>query len=273
MKKIRIGLFSIGFVLFSMLLVSCTQSREDKTNTVIMKLKLVEPQKTSLKYRIESLKHQAEGEDSIRILKLEKQLSDEEISKRITKAFNKIFTDKEVDEIYYFVQSNAYEKFFNSEEFSHAMSTQFKEINDEINNIKANLGKQIKRPKNRFKPIQIDRKNGFYIAVNYNFSTKKKDIKLEKKPSLTFEDILEVKKVLGNRNNKPEISLTFTKEGAKKLYILTKENIGNSLAIVVNKQIVLMPIISSVISGGKINVGGVFSEEKADELIKGLKEK
>ena len=73
--------------------------------------------------------------------------------------------------------------------------------------------------------IPIDKENGFYATVDYNYSTEKADIKLEDKPSLTPKDILEVKKVLSSYNDRPEISIVFTKEGAKKFmeYVLSED--------------------------------------------------
>ncbi len=264
-------LFLIGFA--SILLMNCTQSRKDKTNIIINKLNLVETQKTSFNYQIEPLKYQATGDDSISILRLEKEMSDEKIVKRIREAFNDILSDKEVNDIYNFIQSSAYNKFFKSGELFNAISTQFKDINEEINNIKANFNNPVAKPKDKFKPIPIDRENGFYVTVDYNYSIENKDIKLEDKPSLTTKDILEIQKVFSNYNNKPEISIVFTKEGAQKFYILTKENIGTPLAIVIGKKIVSLPIINSEIIGGKASVSGDFTEKEIDEMIKLLKEK
>ena len=99
------------------------------------------------------------------------------------------------------------------------------------------------------------------------------DIKWEDIPSLTPEDILEAKKVYSSYDERPEISILFTKEGAKKFQILTKENIGKPLAIVVANRIVSMPTVNSEIIGGRANISGDFSEEEIDEMIKILKEK
>ncbi len=271
MNKIRTRLLAIGFILIS--LVSCGQSRQDKTETIIKKLNLVESQKTSFNFQIEPLKYQASGKDSVRILELEKLLSDEEIVKRIGKTFNEVLSDKEVNEIYDFVQSSAYEKFFNSGELFNAISAQFQDINDEIDNITKNFSEPVKKPINKFEPIQVDKENGFYATVNYNYSTENKDIKLVDKPSLTTKDILEVKKEFSSYNDRPEISIVFTKEGAKKFYILTKENIGNPVAIVIANHIVSMPTINSEIIGGKARISGDFSEEEIDKMIEILKEK
>jgi len=273
MDKMRTRLLSIGLILISISLVSCGQSRQDKTETIINKLNLIETQKTSFKFQIEPLKYQATGKDSIRILELEKLLSDEEIVKRISETFNEVLSDKELNDIYNFVQSSAYEKFFNSGELFEAISVRFSDINDEIDNITLNFSEQVEKPTKKFKPIPIDKENGFYATVDYNYSTENTDIKLKDKPSLTPKDILEVKKVFSSYNDRPEINIVFTKEGAKKFYILTKENIGKPVAIVIANHIVSIPTVNSGIIGGKASISGDFSEEEIDEMIKILKEK
>lgn len=273
MDKMRTRLLSIGLVLITISLVSCGQSRQDKTKTIINKLNLIETQKTSFEFQIEPLKYQATGQDSVRIIELEKLLSDEEIVKRISETFGEVLSDKEVNDIYNFVQSSAYEKFFNSGELFKAISAQFQDINKEIDNITKNFSEQIVKPTKKFEPIQVDKENGFYATVDYVYSTENKDVKLEDKPSLTSKDILEVQKVFSSYNDKPEISIVFTKEGAKKFYILTKENIGKPVAIVIAKHIVSMPTVNSEIIGGKASISGDFSEEEIDKMITILKEK
>ncbi|MEQ9147319.1 MAG: hypothetical protein RLP13_03505 [Cytophagales bacterium] len=269
----RTRLLSMGFILISISLVSCGQSRQDKTEIIIKKLNLIETQKTSFKFQIEPLKYQAIGKDSVRILELEKLLSDEEIVKRISETFNEVLSDKEVNDIYHFAQSSAYEKFFNSGELFKAISAQFQDINDEIDNIKKNFSEPINKPTKKFEPIPVDKENGFYATVDYNYSTENKDIKLEDKPSLTSKDILEVKKEYSSYNDRPEISIVFTKEGAKKFYILTKENIGKPVAIVIANHIVSMPTVNSEIIGGKASISGDFAEEEIDKMIEILKKK
>ena len=271
--KIRIRILSIGLLLLSMSLVSYGQSRQDKIEIIINKLNLIETQKESFKFQLEPLKYQVTGKDSIRILEIEKLLSDEEIDKRISETFNKILSDKDVNDIYDFVQSGAYEKFIKTGKLYKAVSVQFRDINEEMGNIMKNVNKQVEEPVKKFEPLPINRENGFYATVDYNYPTENKDIKWEDKPSLTPHDILEVKKVFSSRNNRSEINIVFTKEGAKKFYILTKKNIGKPIAIVIGNHIVPMPIVYADIMTGKAVISGNFSEDEIDEMIKVLKEK
>lgn len=276
MKKTGIKLLLIGLILTS--LVSCGQSRQEKTIAIINKLKLVENQKQHYTFQLEPLKFQAIGNDSIRIIELEKQLSDDKIAKQISLAFDEVFSDSEIDDFYKFMQTDAFDKFLNSAETYKVIASKFKDIDKEIEIITNNFreSSEIKifeeLPK-KFEPIFVDKNDGFYATVDYTYSTEDKDIKLENTPSLTSKDISEVKKTYSSYNDKPEISIVFTKNGARKFYILTKENIGKPIAVVIGKHIVSMPTMNAEIMGGKANISGNFSEEEIDKMIETLKEK
>jgi len=273
MRKHCIKVVSIGLLLLSMVFVAFTQTRNDKTLAIINKLNLIENQKTNFQFQIEALKYQAKGNDSIKISELEKQLTDEEIVKRLTETFTEMLSDAEINDLYEFLQSSAFEKFFSSGEMSAAISDKFSDINSEIERISNNFGKSIEKPTKKFQPIPVDRENGFYAAVGYKNSMADKDVLLEETPSLTTRDILEVKKVFSTYSDRSEISIVFTKEGARKFYLLTKENIGKPVAIVIDKHIVSIPKVLSEIVGGKASISGDFSEDEIDQMIEILKRK
>lgn len=187
---------AVVLILITTSLVSYGQSRQEKTEAIIKKLNLIENQKTNYKFQIEPLKYQITGIDSIRIIQLEKQLSDDEIIKRISSAFNEVFSENEINDIYQSIQTSAFKKFFNSGETYKVIASKFKDIDKEIEVITKNISGKVEKNTKKFEPIPVDRENGFYATVDYTFSTIDKDIKLENKPSLTSKDILEVKKVL-----------------------------------------------------------------------------
>ncbi len=268
MKNLTITIIIIAVYLLS---TSCNSLRKDsrqhKTTVIINKMNLIENQKTNFSPNIQFLKEQATGEDSIKLVELEKLLSDNEILRRISKTFNEKLSNKEINDIYRFVQTDAYEKLFNSVDLAEAVSSQFQDINDEIYNIAENIRKQIAKPNDKVELMKVDKEDGFYETVNYDSSIKKEDIKLADKPSLDFKDVLEVKKVFNEYINQAEIRINFTKEGAKKLHILTKKNIGKPIAIVISKQIVSVPIVNSEIKNGEVNISGNLSEEEIDEIV------
>ena len=268
-KKLRI--LSIGVIIFITSIVSWGQSRQEKTEAVIKRLNLVENQKMNFEFLIEPLKYQATGHDSIKIIELEKILSDEEIIKRLSIAFNELFSDKEIKDIYKFIHTSAFDKFFNSEQTYKVIASQFNDIDEEIKAITQHLNKKVEIPTQKFEPIPVDKEDGFYATVNYTHLTENKNIKLEDNPSVTSEDILEIKKEYSkNNDNRPEISIVLTDDGARKFYLLTKENIGKPIAIVIDNKIVSIPKVQSEIIGGKVKISGDFSENEIDKMIKKL---
>lgn len=270
-KKTRI--LAITPLLCLIALLSCGQSRQNKTEVIINKLNQIETIKTNYHSQLEPLKAQATVNDSIKILEIEKQLSEDKIVKRISSAFNELFSDDEINVIFEFIQTSAFEKVIQSRDTHRLIASQFEDIDKEIKKITGNYSKVVEIPKEKFTPIPVDKQNGFYATVDYTPFTKNEDIILENNPFITSKDIQVVKKTYSNYNNKPEISIMFTKAGAQKFYLLTKENIGKPVAIVLAKQIVSIPIINSVIKEGKSIITGDFSEEEINKLIKILQEK
>lgn len=272
LSKIRTKLLSIGLIFISIALVSCGQTRQEKTIVIIKKLNLIENQKQSYEFQLEPLKNQARGNDSIKILELEKQLSEDEIIKKFSSALNESFSEDEINDIYNFIQSSAFEKFFNSNETNKIIASRFQDIDKEIEVITNSFSKIVEKPTKKFEPIPVDKEDGFYATIDNSYSTEDKDIKLENNPSLTSTDILEIKKVNNKYNdNRPEISIVLTKEGARKFYLLTKENIRKPIAIVIDKKIVSIPIIQTVIMEGKARISGDFTEKEIDKMIEKLK--
>jgi hypothetical protein len=269
--------FSLAAILLIFVsLCSYGQNRTEKTITIINKLNLVENQKTNYKFQLEPLKYQATGNDSISLLEIEKQLTEEEILKRITSVFDETYNEGEINDIYNFIQTSAFEKLFKSGEIFKAISAKFSNIDLEIERIYNNFNEPIEKSTYKFEPISVDKEDGFYATIDYNslINIQDKNVKLENNPSLTFKDIIEAKKTYRNStDNKAEISITLTKEGARKFYLLTKENIGKPIAIVIERQIVSMPVVQSEIMGGKVNISGDFSEKEIDRMIETLKGK
>jgi len=268
-----IRLLTAGLFLVSVTFVAYGQTREEKTAAIISQWDLIRGQKTNYKYRLEPLKYQATGNDSIRIIRLEKQLSDEEIGKKVSSAFNETFSEAEITTIYEFIQTSAFEKFFKSGEIYQVILSKFKDIDEEIQEITGNISKQVEPPIKKFIPVPVDKEDGFYETVDYTFETADKDLKLADNPSLSLKDIQEVKKVFNSYNNRPEISIEFTKDGAGKFYTLTRDNIGKPIAIVIAKQIVSIPKVKSEITNGKASISGDFSEKEIDKMIETLGKK
>ncbi|MBT7994560.1 MAG: hypothetical protein HN691_06760 [Bacteroidetes bacterium] len=274
-KKEQKGIFSIALILIVFVSIcSYGQSKQEKTNAIIDKFNLIENQKSNYKFQLEPLKYQAIGKDSIRLIELEEKITEEEINKRISAAFDEIYTDEEINSIYYFIQTSAYEKLYNSEETYKIFAGHFKDIDKEIEKLSDNFNDIFDEPIKKFKPIAVDREDGFYATIDYNSLSNDEDIELASNPSISIQDILDVKKEFSNYgDDQAEIMITLNKEGARKFYLLTKENIGKPIAIVIDKHIISMPIVNSEIMGGQASISGDFTEKEVDRMIKKLKAK
>ncbi|MGE0267242.1 MAG: protein translocase subunit SecD [Candidatus Omnitrophota bacterium] len=67
------------------------------------------------------------------------------------------------------------------------------------------------------------------------------------------------------------ISLTLNGDGAKQFGILTKDNVGRRLAIIMDGQVLSAPNINEPIMGGKAQITGQFSYEEASILALSLR--
>jgi len=71
--------------------------------------------------------------------------------------------------------------------------------------------------------------------------------------------------------SRPEVSMTMDSEGTKKWARLTKENIGKSVAIVLDGYVRSYPTVNSEITGGRSSITGLESVEEAQDLANILK--
>ena len=71
--------------------------------------------------------------------------------------------------------------------------------------------------------------------------------------------------------SRPEVSMTMNAEGAKTWARLTKENIGKSIAIVLDDYVRSFPNVNSEITGGRSSITGLETVEEAKDLANILK--
>jgi preprotein translocase subunit SecD len=71
-------------------------------------------------------------------------------------------------------------------------------------------------------------------------------------------------------SNEPIVSITFNDEGAKLFEKITKENVGEQLAIFLDGTLMSAPRINEAIGGGKAIISGNFTPEVARELVRNL---
>lgn len=100
------------------------------------------------------------------------------------------------------------------------------------------------------------------INSNYRYS-------VEKKAGLTGELLVDAQMTYYRGN--PSIVFKFNAEGTQKFAKITKENIGKSLAIILDNEVIMAPKINSSITNGSGIISGSFTEEEAVKIAKILK--
>ena len=265
----------VVFVLLFTLLAapfSYGQGKEKKINNIIDQLDF--RNKTDLTERLEYLNSRAKEEDSVSLTEVENLLANRELREVIVQNFDEYFTDKEINELHKIMNSDVFQKLSNSSLFN-SYSKLYMIINDQLDLIENSItSRRIfdSTPKIELTLIPVEREDGFYATIDYDSNNGEQELVLEATPSITKKDILEVKKEIDSYKH-PYISVTLNEEGTNKFHLLTQENIGKPIAIVIDKHIVMSPTVQAPISGGKVQISGNFSEEDIDRMINILKDK
>ena len=74
-----------------------------------------------------------------------------------------------------------------------------------------------------------------------------------------------------NMGGQPEVSMSMNAEGARTWARLTADNIGKSIAIVLDGMVYSFPRVNSEITGGQSSISGQFTIEEAEDLANVLK--
>jgi len=90
-------------------------------------------------------------------------------------------------------------------------------------------------------------------------------------PPLDGDVITDARQDFDQFGSNPEVSMTMNSEGAKTWQRMTKENIGKSIAIVLDGYVRSYPTVQNEISGGRSSITGLESIEEAKDLANILK--
>ncbi|HPH62766.1 MAG TPA: protein translocase subunit SecDF [Paludibacteraceae bacterium] len=91
------------------------------------------------------------------------------------------------------------------------------------------------------------------------------------KAPLTGSVITDAKADFGKNSSAANVSMEMNPEGAKTWARLTKENIGNQIAIVLDGYVYSYPRVNTEITGGRSEITGNFTVEEAKDLANVLK--
>ena len=265
-------LLQITFLLIS---IACFgQTKEQKIEFILKTNGSIDGYKSILlDMTINPMKNSASKTDSLKLVAIEKKLTNSEINRRLSKSFAEVFTDKEIGDIYNFYNTSAGKKMINSyENLDEKYRSSFEDINSELKSILERSNSQYKTEnKPREIPITVDKEDGFYTIINYEGNDYElKNLKLAPKVAVSKSEISEVK-LLKDELGRNVIDIKLTKEGGNKFKILTENNIGKPIAIVLNKKLISAPRVLDVISEGRIQIIGNFSDEEVKEIVNAVK--
>lgn len=268
------ALLQVLLILISSFCLS--QTNDQKIEYILKTNGTIEGYKTMwIEMRLSPLKYTEDGKDSLKIIEIEKKLTDQEITKRLVKGFSEVFNGSEVDDIYKFYKTSAGQKFITSYPLlDQKFKNSFQDIIDELIPITEKIIKKNNKESENFKqiPVPTNKEDGFYSVLNeYPSFLKLDELVLSPKPEVTKSQILKIKKIFDNLG-RFTIDITLNKEGAIKFKKLTENNIGKPIAIVLNKKIVSAPNVVNEIPNGRIQISGNFTEKEVDELMEGFKE-
>lgn len=93
----------------------------------------------------------------------------------------------------------------------------------------------------------------------------------EGKAPLSGDVIVDARHEFGQFGGQSEVNMTMNAEGARKWKKLTGENIGRSIAIVLDNSVYSFPNVNQEISGGSSSISGNFTINEAKDLANILK--
>ncbi|MCW0483658.1 protein translocase subunit SecDF [Gaoshiqia sediminis] len=111
----------------------------------------------------------------------------------------------------------------------------------------------------------IDEGENFYRLIAIKVTSR------DGRAPLDGDAIVDARQDYEQFGSRPEVSMTMNSEGAKTWARLTKENIGKSIAIVLDGYVRSYPTVNSEITGGRSSITGLESVEEAKDLANILK--
>lgn len=91
------------------------------------------------------------------------------------------------------------------------------------------------------------------------------------KPALEGDVVVNAREQTDPVSGEWEVSMSMNAEGSQKWALITKENIGKQIAIVLDDYVYSYPVVNSEIRGGSSSISGHFSQEEAKDLSNILK--
>ncbi len=110
-----------------------------------------------------------------------------------------------------------------------------------------------------------DEKGNYYRLVALKVTSR------DGRAPLDGDVITDARQDFDQLGSRPEVAMSMNSEGAKTWQRMTKENIGKSIAIVLDDYVRSFPTVQNEISGGRSSITGLESIEEAKDLANVLK--
>lgn len=111
----------------------------------------------------------------------------------------------------------------------------------------------------------VDKAGNYYRLIALKVTTR------DGQPPLTGDVITDARQDFAQMGSNPEVSMSMNSEGSKIWARMTKENIGKSIAIVLDGYVRSFPTVQNEITGGRSSITGLESIEEAKDLANILK--
>ncbi|MFY9151118.1 MAG: protein translocase subunit SecDF [Prolixibacteraceae bacterium] len=111
----------------------------------------------------------------------------------------------------------------------------------------------------------IDKEEKFYRLIAIKVTSR------DGRAPLEGDVITDARQDYSDMGSSPEVSMTMNSEGAKVWARLTKDNVGKSIAIVLDGYVRSYPNVNGEITGGRSSITGMESVEEAKDLANILK--
>ena len=117
----------------------------------------------------------------------------------------------------------------------------------------------------RWTAKSVDEAGNYYRLIALKVTTR------DGQAPLTGDVITDARQDYDQMGSSPEVSMSMNSEGAKTWARMTKENIGKSIAIVLDGYVRSFPTVQGEITGGRSSITGLESIEEAKDLSNILK--
>lgn len=122
----------------------------------------------------------------------------------------------------------------------------------------------------KFIDNKYEKENGFYLVVEQKTHNNQNSLKMDDLPFLSSLDIKDII-LKDNGKNYPTVIFKFKDKGVEKLRKITSNNIGNGIALIIDKKIITMPMISEKISTGQLEYNSMIPYNETEKLTNKLK--